>query len=458
MAVGVCALSALAACARGGLRDNLAPPVPPPAPAASASAQAECPACTVDATHYLRQLSLDLRGRPPSHEELEVAQREGQVSPATIDTWLRSGELLEQVKVWHKALLWPNLDNFHVRTGPLIAFDFDETTGKKKGGAFSPDPALVDDGPPPKGVPAAKRPRPHGFVFLGDGNTEPVLRGGGGVDGCDPLLEYPPPAAKGPQPTYAVVGTDKKKRSYPYYDADSVPLPYHDAAHCPNFCSSKTDEERAAPDYKQKIEHYARMSEPGGSAPPHELDPPGLHCPSSHPHRVVNACSNAVMPRDPEGRFRERREGFRRMKHYWSGATEIRTCAYEAQERTHSALTGAPCAGQTLRDASCGCGPNGAYCMPTLGQTSTFASRAEHLVRAALNEEPLEIVSSVVARDEDYFTIFTTRRSFITGPLAFLYKRQLPAVQGLGPRRCRTSRTKTCRSTSTCATPSTRAS
>ena len=50
---------------------------------------------------------------------------------------------------------------------------------------------------------------------------------------------------------------------------------------------------------------------------------------------------------------------------------------------------------------------------------------------SALNEEPLRIVSSVIEHDEDYFEIFTTRRSFLTGPLAHLYRAQLPALTGL---------------------------
>jgi hypothetical protein len=390
-----------------------------------------CPACNADATHYLRELSLDLRGRPPSIEELETVARGGEVPPEMIDAMLASSEFVTQATGWHKALLWPTLDAFHIRGAPIVASDFDDKTGKRKGGTFSPDPALLDDGPAPKGVPAGKRPKPHGFVFYGDGNIERLLRGANG-GGCDPTLEYPPPAANGAaQPTYAVSGTDKKKRTYAYYDADGVPLPYHDAAHCPNYCSSKSPEERADKTYKMKREDFAPMNATGADKDAHELDPANFHCPGTHAYRIVNACTNVLAGNDPENAVRERREGFRRIKHYWSGATEIKTCAYEAQDRSASVRTGTSCAGQTLRDPSCGCGPQGLYCMPTINMNGPLASRAEHLVRDALNREPLEIVASVVGRDEDYFGIFTTRRSFINGPLAFLYKNQLTSVQGL---------------------------
>lgn len=428
---GALSLVVIAACAHGGL-SSVAPPAAKVASAAPSASAPACPACTADATRYLRQLSLDLRGRPPTLDELAEVERVGEVAPTTIDAWLRSDEFLSQVEHWHKALLWPTLDGFRVRAQPLVASDYDDKTGRQVGGTFSPDPALLADGPAPKGTPPAKRKPPHGFVFYGDNNVTRLLRGTDRGLGCDPTIEYPAPAPAGQkQPSYSVTGTDKKLRSYAFYDDDGVPLPYHDAAHCPNFCSSVSAEERAKKEYKQKRENYAPMNAKGADKDPHELDPADMHCPDSHPHRVVNVCSNAILPNDPENFFRERREGARRVRHYWSGHTEVRTCAYEAQTRTASVRNGASCDKQTLRDPSCGCGPDGTYCMPAVAFQTPIASRAEHLVRAALNDEPLKIVASVVARDEDYFEIFRTRRSYVNGPLAFFYKNQLGAAQGL---------------------------
>ncbi|WP_394843222.1 hypothetical protein LZC95_40000 [Pendulispora brunnea] len=399
-----------------------------------------CPACATDATRYLRQLSLDLRGRPPSMEELEQVRTAGDVTPEVIDAMVRSDEFLGRVRTWHMALLWPNLDGFHLRGAPLVASDYDDATGRQKGGVFSPDPAMVEDGPAPKGK-SGKRPAARGFVYHPDAYVNQHLRGGEpGSIVCDPRIEYPKPAAARmeggrsvapAQPTYTVLGTDKKKRKYPYYDADGVPLPYHDAAHCPNYCSSKSDAERASRDYKGKREYYAPMNAKGADAKPHELDPPDMHCPDAFPHRVVNSCDNHVEANDPEMVVRQRREGMRKMRHYWSGTTEVRTCAYDAQDRTNSATTGVSCAGNALRDPSCGCGPQGIYCMPNLPTTGIVSSRAEYAVRSALNEEPLRIVESVVAHDEDYFDIFRTRRSFMNGPLAMMYKNQLGTLQGL---------------------------
>src|SRR5262249_54538333 len=126
---------ALAACAQRGL-SSASPPraaAGQAAASASAAARASCPACTVDPTRYLRQLSLDLRGRPPSEAELEEVARQGEVPARMIDAMIRSDDLVAQVAEWHKALLWPNLDGFHVRAAPLVASDFDDKTGAKKG-------------------------------------------------------------------------------------------------------------------------------------------------------------------------------------------------------------------------------------------------------------------------------------------------------------------------------------
>jgi hypothetical protein len=405
-------------------------------PAVSArSVAANCPACEADPTRYLRQLSLDLRGRPPSLGELDQVQRDGVVRVDLIDAMLKSDEFLAQARAWHRALLWPTLEGFRIHATSLVASDTNAKTGRREGNVFSPDPALLETTPsnaPPVAAPGSTAPpHQHAVVSLADNGIERGLRGMTGIVGCDGNIEYPPAKARSPQPSYIAIGSDKKKRSYPYYDRDGVPLPVHDALHCPNYCSNKTDTERAAPGYKAERALYSPMSAQGADAQPHELDPPGMHCPETHPYRVINACTNAILPQDGENQVRERREGYRMMKHYWSGATPVRTCAYEAQERTVSAYTGASCASQVLRDSSCGCGPEGAYCMPAVANNGGLASRAEFRVRSALNDEPLRIVSSVIERDEDYFDIFTTRRSFVTGALAYLYRKQLPALSGL---------------------------
>ncbi len=383
-----------------------------------------CAPITVDPTRYLRQLSMDLRGRPPTVDELERVRQLGEVPQSTIDAMLESPEFLEQARVWHRALLWPNLDGFRVQSNPLIGWDADPGYGGRRiGSTYSPDPALVDD--------AAAHPR--GVVsFSGMGGGDRQLRGGTyQITGCDGTLLYPTPAARGtPQPTYRVTGTDGRDRTYPYYDADGVPLPYHDATHCPNYCTRLTPAQRADSTYRQVADDYAAMDAMGAAAAPEELDPAGRHCPDAYPTRIVNPCDN-TMYNGADTVRRERRDGYRVVQTYWSRGRDVRVCAYEAQDREFSAGTGNSCAARQLSDPSCGCGPEGRFCMPVVSYNSGPPSRTEFRVHTALNEEPMEIVASVIGRNEDYFEIFTTRRSFVTGPMAYFYRNQVDSARGL---------------------------
>src|SRR5688572_24540093 len=79
------------------------PPAEAPTRAATAAPSGLSP------TEYLRQLSLDLRGEPPSIEELKAVLSAGKVGPEVVDAFLKSPAFSEQVKRWHGEILWPNL-------------------------------------------------------------------------------------------------------------------------------------------------------------------------------------------------------------------------------------------------------------------------------------------------------------------------------------------------------------
>src|SRR4051812_2703865 len=131
----MCLLSALAACARGGMSRSDVPVVP--AKANASGAKATCDACVLDATRYLRQLSLDLRGRPPTMEELAEVERAGDVTPEILDAMLRSDDLVARAREWHRALLWPSLDNFKVHATPIVATE-PNLQNKRERRGFSP--------------------------------------------------------------------------------------------------------------------------------------------------------------------------------------------------------------------------------------------------------------------------------------------------------------------------------
>ena len=64
---------------------------------------------TGEELQYLRRLSLDLRGRVPTLDELQSVIDNGAVDPATIDAFLASDDFLHQMRQHHRDLLWANL-------------------------------------------------------------------------------------------------------------------------------------------------------------------------------------------------------------------------------------------------------------------------------------------------------------------------------------------------------------
>lgn len=105
---------------------------------------------------------------------------------------------------------------------------------------------------------------------------------------------------------------------------------------------------------------------------------------------------------------------------YWdkSGAATVTACAIEAQVNAVNPATLQTCESSTfMTDRSCGCGKNFRRCEYAEGAINVHPARV-----AAVNEEPLRLIDSVVRRDEDYFNILTTRRSFMNSTLSTLYR------------------------------------
>ncbi|MDE0882896.1 MAG: DUF1585 domain-containing protein [Myxococcota bacterium] len=76
----------------------------PSAPVCSASSAQE-------SLHYLRRLSLDLRGHLPSISEYEFVTSQGSVSAQQIDEMLVSSGFVGQMRRYHRKLLWVNIGN-----------------------------------------------------------------------------------------------------------------------------------------------------------------------------------------------------------------------------------------------------------------------------------------------------------------------------------------------------------
>ena len=64
---------------------------------------------TQESLQYLRRLSLDLRGRLPSIDELSSVATNGSVDPSIIDSMLSSEDAVAQLRKYHTELLWANV-------------------------------------------------------------------------------------------------------------------------------------------------------------------------------------------------------------------------------------------------------------------------------------------------------------------------------------------------------------
>jgi hypothetical protein len=99
-----------------------------------------------------------------------------------------------------------------------------------------------------------------------------------------------------------------------------------------------------------------------------------------------------------------------------SGQAQVAACALEAQDRPANPVTLESCeTGRFIGDRSCGCGAGFRRCES--GDGRVHQSRLN-----AFNAELELITDSVVRRNEPYFNILTTRRSFVNGTLSAFYR------------------------------------
>ena len=111
-------------------------------------------------------------------------------------------------------------------------------------------------------------------------------------------------------------------------------------------------------------------------------------------------------------------EGWVEVNPYWAPESTIRVCAFDAQDRRFSA-SGSDCAGPRGRlDTACGCGPNLMWCRPG-------GDRSE--VRAF--GKSLELLIAKVLRDDaSYLDLFSSRTSFVNGPMVHFYRHLAPVA------------------------------
>lgn len=388
------------------------------ATAALADDTATCTQSSVSVERRLRQLMLDLLGRPPTLEEYRAAQAQGDVTDDQLRELLTRDEFYGRMKSYHRALLRANVSNSVFTQGENRL-------------------STTTQGLQPLGV--------RSFAVGG-------IRGGNGT-GCDAFISQDD-CNTNPQDPHAEPATKTCR------DAMGVPLPVsfdystdqYDCRQVPNATSctdalGRTDS--AGRLVADKYIYFCDMRRNNAGALQPFLCLPDQTKPQSAALTVevtdvdgrvsafvnptpangalarLDRCSVSLrLTNNVRGRWSIQpgciqREGVvQAPPPFWdtSGAASVAMCAVEAQTRAVNPWTMESCeTNRFLSDRSCGCGVGARRC--DQGNGDLHRQRL-----AAINEEPLQLIESVLRRDEDYFTILSTRRSFVNGPLAQLFR------------------------------------
>ncbi len=387
----------------------------------AASAQAQV--CTqspsdLSLSRQLRQAYLDLLGRPPNLSEYAFTLKKGAITDDDLKELMRREEYYERMKGYHRALLRANISSSIYTQGD---------------NRLNP----TTDGAKPLEI---------------RGNPSAPLRGQNGV-GCNHAIDQDQCATQHEDPNLEGSRTTCR-------DQLGVPLPVSVDYNATQYTCTALAATTCADAMTQGLVparhyYYCDMRQTGGVAAPYyclpsqtnpitavltteELDANGRvvaftnpSAPAGQLARLERCTTNLTLSGGVKGRYVTQpgciqREGYTTVPAPFfdtSGAATVTMCAIEAQTRDVNPWTMESCeTGRFTGDRSCGCGVGSRRCEPGSG--------ALHTARIdAVNTEPLLIADSVLRREEDYFSILTTRRSFVNGTLSQLYRqKQSPTV------------------------------
>lgn len=388
--------------------------------AATSFAQA-APVCdaspsNVPLERHVRQVYLDMLGRPPTMAEYRFYKAKGAILPEDVQGLMEKEEFYGRMRGYHRALLRSNISNSIFVNGDMRLGDV-----------------------------------PVGFRPLGiRGNPSAALRGQNGA-GCDAFVmqdecnnsrqdSHLEPATKRCRDSYGVplpVTVD--------YNTDMYRCePIMGAADC-NAAVGQVD--AAGRTLPSKHLLFCDMRRVGTALTPHYCLPQAMTIAGTNTTEVFDGANQYVtafsmtattgqvtrlnrcgldleLTGNIRGRYRVptgcvQREGVVMTEvPYWDAATtgQVPMCAIEAQARDTNPWTMESCnTGRFTGDRACGCGVKSNRC--------ESANTALHTARInAFNDEPVLITDSVLRRNEDYFNILTTRRSFVNGTLSQMYR------------------------------------
>lgn len=376
-----------------------------------------CEPIKVPLERQLRQLYLDLLGRPPTIAEYRAAQTKGSIAEADIKELMTREEFYGRMKSYHRALFRSNVTASVYNQGDSRVND--TTDGAR---------------------PLEQR-----------GNPTVALRGRNN-QGCDHFIPQDDCKNAALQQDPHLEGAPSAKTCR---DVNGVPLPvsvdYDTTIFACTAIAGATSCTGAvtAGLLEDKYLNFCDMRRAGGTLAPYKcvpdpakpatvvltqelLDTSGRVVSFAYPNPPANPtylqldkCNltlglrNGVRGSYLPARGCIQREGWVMADApFWdvSGAPQVASCAIEAQARAVNPATMTSCENTGfMTDRSCGCGVGFRRCEN--GTQSVHNTRV-----ASINEEPVLIADSVVRRDEDYFSMLTTRRSFINGPLSAFYR------------------------------------
>ena len=395
---------------------------------ASAQEAAVCaPVAKVPLERHLRQLSLDLLGRPPTYEEYRAIQAKGAIGSEDIRAMMDREEFRARIRAYHRSLLRSNLS----------ASVFDNGNSRLSGSGADNSPLVL-------GVNSAAAMRGSGGASC-DGDIE--------QDSC--LTATQPDAHAAPLRERVTTCRDERGVPMPVvFDYDTslyacTPLATFTAGANPVTTCAQVRDHAVWGKYVYfcdvrgaNRDSFMCLPDPARSSTAaltvERLDGTRIVAfehpnPASRPSLTeLKRCTLDLEWRDNvKGQYTPRpgciqREGYETVSQpYWTTAitpATVKVCAIEAQDNSQNPWTLASCeSARFTNDRTCGCGDRMRRCDVGASQSG----RGVHELRmAAFNEEPLRIAESVVSRDEPYFNILTTRRSFVNGTLSVFYRQR----------------------------------
>ncbi|PTL81815.1 DUF1585 domain-containing protein [Vitiosangium sp. GDMCC 1.1324] len=389
------------------------------------------PVSKVPLERHLRQLSLDLLGRPPTYEEYQAARAKGEVTVEDVRALMDKEEFYTRVRAYHRSLLWSN-----------VSASVNNNSNSRIVGAGGAGDAM--------GL---------------RNNSSTALRGANG-QGCDSYINQDVCDARQDPHADPALPADAAACAKERYDERGVPLPVSWDYNGNFYTCTRLDTADATLDSCAKASaanllgtggkylyfcDMRRVTVSGSTTKlsPHLCKPTSANftseildgagkvvafeypdAPSNVTKRLDRCTLNLTLRSGIKGSYVPQtgclqREGYvSQPAPFWNASgPAVNVCAIEAQKRTANPWTLEPCTtARFASDRSCGCGEGMDRCEAPNG--TTHNSRV-----AAINTEPELIADSVVRRDEPYFNILTTRRSFVNGPLSELYR---DTQQGVG--------------------------